>query len=247
MHSQSIRDAFRSNSVTISFLAVRRAHQETWSATPFGLSPIARAAESPVPRSIHHCQDRRTQCRWRTSPANPGSTKVDFLRQHALVASLNALASKTSEDKHNSRARLAPPRRPATRIEIRSFPFAVKRATTARRSDHCNDAHVLIVLKKLRRQVILPGDDPSHEDSVTHHFSRPSRPYGVIRMSRRTPRKPAQRPLFSQSRSLRDCTYSEKFRIPHKHTPSHAWHLLPNACGARKRLQYRPSLLVLGH
>jgi hypothetical protein len=180
-------------------------------------------------------------------PSKPKLNKSRFRSTSRSSRISYALASKTSEDKHDSRARLAPPRRPATRIEIRSFPFAVKRATTARRSDHCNDAHVLIVLNKLRRQVILPGDDPSHEDSVAHHFSRPSRPYGVIKMSRRTPRKPAQRLLFSQSRSLRDCTYSEKFRIPHKHTPSHAWRLLPNACDSRKRQQYGPSLLVLGH
>jgi hypothetical protein len=201
-----------------------------------------------VPRSIHHHrQNRRTQRPSRTSRANPSSTKVDFLRQHALVASIMPLLLRTSEDKHYPRAGSAPQRRPVTRIEIRSCPFAVKRATTASCGDRCNDAHVLIVLKKLRRQVILPGDDPSHEDSVAHHFSRPSLPYRVIRMSRRTPRKPAQQLLSSRSCSLRDCTYSETFTIPHKHTRSHAWRLLPNACDSRKRQQYRPSLLVLGH
>ena len=91
----------RSNPVTIScclVLPVRQAHQETWSAPPLALLPIAQAAESSALCSIHHHRrHRRSQWPSRTSRANLSSTKVDFVQQPALVASLMPLPLKPAK------------------------------------------------------------------------------------------------------------------------------------------------------
>jgi hypothetical protein len=126
-------------------------HQETGSAPRLAPLPIARAAESRVSRSIHHHrQNRRTHWPARTCRAYL-SSEIDFVQQHALNASLMPLPLKNSEDKHSSRARSEPPQRPAARIEIRSYPFAVKRTTTARGRAGCNDAHVIDRSEKNRQ------------------------------------------------------------------------------------------------